>query len=180
MHRHWHRHSRNAARGANDTASLFAPLPSQRRLSNPNDDQAFGTLRALGRALTECGSSFDQLAGIIESHWHQPDAVVVDINASKKPKKQQEWQAEATELLRTHADVLIVSDKINEPDFLTNISRQRSAPSELQEKWMGDIKNRIPQLQHASSFKGRSWSKRLPPLCDPRPFVAIIEEDAWN
>jgi hypothetical protein len=61
-----------------------------------------------------------------------------------------DWQILAERLL-AHPELLIVSSKINEVDFLQNMRRSRACPSERQWKWMGDIEARLPPEQRMAS-----------------------------
>jgi hypothetical protein len=106
-----------------------------RLLSSPVDGEVIGAVRAR-RVLAGFGG-FHHLADLIEVHWHPPIVV------APEPTKP-DWQVMAAELLE-HPELLIVSARINEVDFLANMRRSRVPPTDRQRKWMGDIAARREQ-----------------------------------
>jgi hypothetical protein len=110
-----------------------------------SDGEIVAAARALDRMLADSGG-LHSLAEFIKVHWHPP--IVTPIKPPPEPRY--EWQFLANHLLG-YPELLIVSEKIDEVDFLTNMRKSRACPSERQWKWLNDIQSRLPPEQRMAS-----------------------------
>jgi hypothetical protein len=112
------------------------------------DGEIIAAARALNRVLADSGG-LHSFAEFIKAHWRPP--IVVQAYAPKPPPEPKyEWQFLADHLLG-YPELLIVSEKIDEPDFLRNMRKSRACPSERQWKWLNDIQSRLPPEQRMAS-----------------------------
>jgi hypothetical protein len=118
-----------------------------RLLASPVDGEVVGAARALHRVLADAGG-FHHLADVVEANWRPP--IVIQPLPKPPPEPKHDWQISAARLLQ-HPEILIVSARIDEIDFLINIRKSRVAPSEKQWKWLGDIEARLPPGQRMAS-----------------------------
>jgi hypothetical protein len=131
---------------------LFDPSEKAAKLirmlgNGASDTEIVGAARALDRTLEGVGG-LHHLADIVEANWHPPIQIK---QPQPQPEPKHDWQILAARLLRTHASVLIRSDRIDEVDFLTNMRKSRSCPTDKQWKWMGDIEARLPPEQRSAA-----------------------------
>ena len=94
-----------------------------------------GAARALDRTLEGVGG-LHRLADVVEANWHPPITVRPEPQ-SRRP----EWKAEALRLLQYPQ--FLIREYPDEIDFLTNVSKMRSCPSEGQWRWLSDIANAV-------------------------------------
>jgi hypothetical protein len=111
-----------------------------RLLASPVDGEVMGAPQALDRLLADAGG-FHHLAHVVEANWRPPIVV------KPKPKPKHEWQIQAAHLLQYRE--ILLGDR--ELDFLQNMQRSRTAPTDKQWKWLGDIEARLPPHQRMAS-----------------------------
>jgi hypothetical protein len=99
-----------------------------RLLASPVDRKVVAAVRAL---LDSAG--IDHLADVVEANWRPPP----------EPKLKHDWQIRAAHLLR----YLEILRGDRELDFLQNMRRSRTAPTEKQWKRLGSIEARLPSEQ---------------------------------
>jgi hypothetical protein len=114
-----------------------------------SDTEIVGAARALDRMLADSGG-LHSLAEFLKAHWHPPVEPPWRAQPKPPPAPKYEWQFLADHLLG-YPELLIVSEKIDEPDFLRNMRKSRMSPSEKQWKWMADIQSRLPPEQRMAS-----------------------------
>jgi hypothetical protein len=114
-----------------------------RLLSSPVDGEVVSAARALHRVLTDAGG-FHHLADVVEAHWRPP---VVVQPPPKPPEPKYDWQILAARLLKFRH--VLLGDR--ELDFLQNMRRSQTAPTDKQWKWMGDIEARLTPDQRMAS-----------------------------
>jgi hypothetical protein len=113
-----------------------------------SDTEIIGAAKALERTLEGAGG-LHGLADFVDANW-RPPAPAPDHPAPPPPAPKYDWQILADRLLR-YPELLIVSDRIDEVDFLHNMRKSRACPSDKQWKWMGDIEARLPPEQRMAS-----------------------------
>jgi hypothetical protein len=127
---------------------LFDPTDKVAKLvrmlgNNASDSEVLASARALDRTLADCGG-LHHLADIIKANWRPPAVVRSDPPPWRaQPKPPTEWQAEALRLLQYPQ--FLIREYPDEIDFLTNVSKMRSCPSEGQWRWMSDIQHAVDQ-----------------------------------
>jgi hypothetical protein len=114
-----------------------------------SDGEIVAAARALDRTLADSGG-LHSLAEFLKAHWRPPIEPPWRAQPKPPPELKYEWQFLADHLLH-YPELLIVSDKIDEPDFLRNMRKSRMSPSEKQWKWMADIQSRLPPEQRMAS-----------------------------
>jgi hypothetical protein len=124
---------------------LIAKL--SRLLASPVEGEVVGAARALDWILANAGG-FHHLAEFVEAHWRPP--IVIQRQPKPPPEPKHDWQILAARLLH-YPEVLIVSARIDEVNFLNNMRRSRGAPSEKQWKWLSDIEARLPPVRRRAS-----------------------------
>jgi hypothetical protein len=117
-----------------------------RLLASPVDGEVVNAARALHRVLADAGR-FHHLADIVEANWHPPIAIQPPPKPKPPPEPKHDWQILAARLLQ-HREVLLGSREL---DFLQNMLRSRTAPTDKQWKWLGDIEARLPPEQGMAS-----------------------------
>jgi hypothetical protein len=144
----WRQHVSDGNKRDKRPRDLFDPTDRIakliRLLASPVDGEVVGAARALHRVLADAGD-FHYLADVVEAHWQPP--VVIQPPPKPPPEPKHDWQILAAAI----PDILIVSERIDEIDFLTNMRKSRVAPSEKQWKWLGDIEARLPPEQRMAS-----------------------------
>jgi hypothetical protein len=121
--------------------------------NNASDTEIVGAARALDRTLADSGG-LHALADFLKKNWTPPQSEPPPPREAWSPKPPPapkfDWQILADRLLQ-YPELLIRSDRIDEVDFLHNMRRSRSCPTDKQWKWMGDIEARIPPGQRSAA-----------------------------
>jgi hypothetical protein len=132
---------------------LFDPTDKVAKLirmlgNGASDAEIIGAARALDRTLEGAGG-LHHLADVVEAHWRPPQPEPPPREAwswrakPPPPAPKFEWQAEASRLLQYPQ--FLIREYPDEIDFLTNVSKMRSCPSESQWRWMCDIQHAVDQ-----------------------------------
>jgi hypothetical protein len=135
----------------NKPRDLFDPTDKVAKLirmlgNGASDAEILGAARALDRTLEGAGG-LHHLADVVEAHWRPPppppprEAWSWRAQPKPPPAPKFEWQAEALRLLQYPQ--FLIREYPDEIDFLTNVSKMRSCPSEGQWRWLSDIANAV-------------------------------------
>jgi hypothetical protein len=117
--------------------------------NNATDGEIIAAARALNRTLEGAGG-LHSLAEFLKANWRPPQSEPRprewpwSAQPKPPPEPKFDWQILADRLLQ-YLGLLIRSARIDEFDFLTNMRRSRSCPTEKQWKWMSDIEARLPR-----------------------------------
>jgi hypothetical protein len=107
-----------------------------------SDGEIIAAARALNRVLADSGG-LHSLAEFLKANWRPPIEPPWRAQPKPPPAPKFEWQAEALRLLQYPQ--FLIREYPDEIDFLTNVSKMRSCPSEGQWRWISDIQHAIDQ-----------------------------------
>jgi hypothetical protein len=149
----WHQHVHERNERDKRPRDLFDPTDRIakliRLLSSPVDGEVVNAARALDRVLAGAGG-FHHLAEVVEANWYpQPPP-----KPKPPPEPKHDWQIMAAHLLK-YRHVLLGSREL---DFLQNMQRSRTAPTDKQWKWLGDIEARLPPGQRMASLSAQPFN----------------------